>query len=27
VGKYTSWSNYLEVFDEVVVLARAAERR
>lgn len=25
-GKYTSWSNYLEVFDEVVVLARAAER-
>jgi len=26
-GKYTSWSNYLEVFDEVVVLARAAERR
>jgi glycosyltransferase involved in cell wall biosynthesis len=26
-GMYSSWSNYLEVFDEVVVLARAAERR
>jgi glycosyltransferase involved in cell wall biosynthesis len=25
-AKYSSWSNYLEVFDEVVVLARAAER-
>ena len=26
-GRYLSWSNYLEVFDEVVVLARAAEER
>jgi glycosyltransferase involved in cell wall biosynthesis len=26
-GRYSSWSNYLEVFDEVVVLARAAEQR
>jgi glycosyltransferase involved in cell wall biosynthesis len=26
-AKYSSWSNYLEVFDEVVVLARVAERR
>jgi len=26
-GKYSSWSNYLETFDEVVVLARAAEQR
>jgi glycosyltransferase involved in cell wall biosynthesis len=25
-AKYSAWSNYLEVFDEVVVLARAVER-
>ncbi|MGA8224882.1 MAG: glycosyltransferase [Candidatus Acidiferrales bacterium] len=25
-AKYASWSNYLEVFDEVLVLARVAER-